>query len=284
MTTFTATSGDPEASRSNRPTENAQSPLEFSSSTRETSVRSSYSISKDAKREFDTCFCHSNFLYGLLGSFPSLKWSSKALSLTVINKEIYPNQSLMIKPLNDWYKGSNVATIIARYIFDDYGDHSVIIGRSIRSDEYIFIIENVSIIVIFPWEYFNRGFQSFCSSINYLYVYWTKSSEFKRTINISFSKIHYINIITFLIVYLMDRSQYWIRSLLILSTVSNIQPIRILLHFFCRSSFPTASRWLVLDKSASVRGDFNKIQLVPSEFSFRPSMMRIYDVVVACWL
>lgn len=114
----------------------------------------------------------------------------------------------MIKPLNDWYKGSNVATIIARYIFDDYGDHSVIIGRSIRSDEYIFIIENVSIIVIFPWEYFNRGFQSFCSSINYLYVYWTKSSEFKRTINISFSKIHYINIITFLIVYLMDRSQY----------------------------------------------------------------------------
>lgn len=63
-------------------------------------------------------------------------------------------------------KGSNIAMIIARYILDDYsGTTGVIIGRSARSDEYIFVIKSVPTIVISSWEHFNRGFQSSSSSI-----------------------------------------------------------------------------------------------------------------------
>lgn len=43
---------------------------------------------------------------------------------------------------------------------DLWGPNVVIIGRFLRSDEYIFAINGVPTIVTSPWEHFNRGFQS----------------------------------------------------------------------------------------------------------------------------
>jgi len=85
--------------------------------------------------------------------------------------------------------GSNIAKVIARYVLGDlWGPNVVIIGRFSRFDEYIFAINGVPTIVTSPWEHFNRDFQS--SRFVYIIIFiWTKSSEFKRIISISFSKI-----------------------------------------------------------------------------------------------
>jgi len=66
----------------------------------------------------------------------------------------------------------------------------VIIGRSARSDEYIFVIESGADHCDIPIGNILTVVSSLLVRLyNYLYLYWTKSSEFKKIINISFLKI-----------------------------------------------------------------------------------------------
>lgn len=178
-------------------------------------------------------------------------------------------------------KGTNVATIITRYIFDDYGDHWCD-NWQVCKVQWVYSWSKVWCRPLWwsPWEHFNRDFQS-CLSI-FIFIYIGPSRRNSKESSIFLSKKW-----LFFKYYRLFNESIAIFGTIFFNPLHSKQRAHtcILLHFFCRFSFPTASRWLVLDKSASGSAVTSiKSNWCRANSLSVPSMMRIYDVAAACWL